>query len=160
MSDHRLSAGWVEKRDALRNKACCGDANALAFLSSIMDAVEIWDDLIDKDKPVSDNDLNRVFVNLLFYLPQNPFFDRNKGYLLPVVMTCINAWMDSTDLQKSPVKKDLAAAWYLKQMGVELYGSVAFLMGGFEHMREVSLEARDVLAHEEFEDFLQEHNHA
>jgi hypothetical protein len=160
MTDHRQNDGWIEKRDALRLKACSGDTYALAFLATVMDAVEIWDDLIDKDKTVSDADLNRVFVNLMFYLPQNQFFDRNKNYLLPVVMTCINAWLDSTDLQKSPVQKDLAAAWYLKQMGVELYGAVAFLTGGFDHMREVSFEARDVLAHEEFTDFLKEHQHA
>jgi hypothetical protein len=160
MTDHRQNADWLKKRDALRAKACGGDAYALAFLSTVMDAVEIWDDLIDKDKPVADTDLNRVFVNLMFFLPQNPFFDRNKAYLLPIMMTCINAWMDSTDLQKSPVKRDLATAWYLKQMGVELYGAVAFLTGGFQHMREVSFEARDVLAHEEFTDFLQENQHA
>jgi hypothetical protein len=96
----------------------------------------------------------------MFFMPQNPFFERNKGYLLPIMMTCINAWLDSNDLQKSPVKRDLQAAWWLKQMGVELYGSVAFLMGGFSHMRKISLEARTVLAHEDFADFLQENSHA
>jgi hypothetical protein len=160
MSDDRLAPEWVEKRNELRERACCGDSNALMFLSTVMDAVEIWDDLVDKDKEVKGDDINRVFLNLMFFMPQNPFFERNKGYLLPVMMTCINAWLDSNDLQKSPVKRDLQAAWWLKQMGVELYGSVAFLMGGFSHMREISLEARTLLAHEDFADFLQEHNHA
>jgi hypothetical protein len=125
-----------------------------------MNAVELWDDLIDKDKPVTDSSLNGVFVDLLFWLPQNPFFNAHKAHLLPVIMTCINAWMDSNTLQHADNARARQAAWWLKQMGVELYGTVALLMGGFDHMREVSLQARHVLAHEDFSDYEQEQNHA
>lgn len=160
MIDRRTQDGWLAQRDALRVKACNGNLDAALFLASLMDAVEIWDDLIDQDKPVGAADINRVFINLLFWLPQNKFFEANKTYILPIVMTCINAWMDSDALAKTKEEKKLHAAWWLKQMGVELYGSIAFLTGGFEHMRAVSLEAREVLAHEDFADYLKENNHA
>lgn len=160
MSDKRLQDGWIERRDALRARACRNDVNAMLFLSIIMDAVELWDDLIDKDKAVSDETVNRVFINLMFWLPQNTFFTAHKTYLMPLVMTCINAWMDSNDLAQSKTERDLHTAWYLKQMGVELYGAVAFLIGGFDHMRSVSAEMRDVLAHEPFSDYLKESHHA
>lgn len=160
MTDNRYSAEWVEKRDALRQKACLGNTQALLFLASVMDAVEVWDDLIDKDKAVLDQDINRVFINLMFWLPQNAFFDANKSYLLPLIMTCINAWMDSNQLAQSKDTQKLNTAWHLKQMGVELYGAVAFLTGGFDHMRNVSTEAREILAQEAFSDYLKEADHA
>ena len=160
MTDKRQQDGWLARRDDLRARACQHDVNAMAFLSIVMDAVEIWDDLIDKDKPVANADTNRVFINLLFWLPQNKFFDLNKAYLLPIIMTCINAWMDSDALKETKEERNLLAAWWLKQMGVELYGAVAFLTGGFEHMRAISMESRSVLAHEDFSDYLQEIDHA
>lgn len=161
MTDPRKTdPSWFDKRDHLRLRACNGDANALMFLSTIMDAVEVWDDLIDKDNPVSDEKLTQTFLNLIFWLPQNPFFEAHKQYLLPVIMTCVNAWLDSNKLSESEVQRDRQAAWWLKQMGVELYGAVAFLMGGFDHMRSVSLEARTVLAHEDFTDYEQEQKNA
>jgi hypothetical protein len=64
--------------------------------------------------------------------------------------------MDANELMKSENRRDKQAAWWLKQMGVELYGTVAFLTGGYNHMREISLQARSVLAHEDFEDFEKE----
>ena len=161
MTDQRKTdPSWFDKRDQLRFRACNGDTHALMFLSSIMDAVEVWDDLIDRDNPVSDEKLTQTFLNLIFWLPQNPFFEAHKNYLLPIIMTCVNAWLDSNKLSESKVQRDRQAAWWLKQMGVELYGAVAFLMGGFDHMRSVSLEARTVLAHEDFTDYEQEHQHA
>ena len=160
MSDKRIEDGWIERRNALRAKACCNDPGAMLFLSMIMDAVEVWDDLVDKDKVISTEDINRVFMNLVFWLPQNKFFESGKSYLLPIMMTCVNAWMDSDALAKTGDKRKLQAAWWLKQMGVEMYGAVAFLTGGFDHMRAISLEARELLAHEDFTDYLQEQDHA
>lgn len=160
MSDPRKQDGWKERRDALRVRACNGDAQALAFLSMMMDVVEIWDDLIDKDKSVTDSEINAVFVSLLLGLPQNQFFERNKAFLLPILTMCVNAWFDANKLEKADEKRLRQSAWWLKQMGVELYPAVAFLTGGFDHMRTVSQEARVVLMHEDFLDFEQEKNHA
>ena len=80
--------------------------------------------------------------------------------MLRVTIAGINAWMDSNELQKSPVKRERQSAWWLKQMGVELYAAVAYLTGGWTHMRSVSLKARSVLAHESFEAFEKEHGNA
>ena len=60
MSDKRLEKGWIERRDILRAKACNGNLDAGLFLASLMDAVEVWDDLVDQDKPIQTCDINRV----------------------------------------------------------------------------------------------------
>lgn len=159
-SDPRLAGDWPFKRDSLRLEAANGNAAALSYLSSIMACVELWDDLIDRDKPVSDSDINGLMVAMMVSLPSNEFFTLNKSYLLPLTVTCINAWMDSNELQKSDDKRLRQSAWWLKQMGVELYAAVSYLTGGFSHMRTVSLKARSILMHEDFENFEMEHGYA
>lgn len=160
MSDPRKLDGWMDKRNALRVQACAGDVHALQFLASVMDVVEIWDDLVDRDKPVTESEINAAFVSLLLVLPQNPFFERNKQFLLPVMTMCVNAWFDANALEKSNDTRLQQSAWWLKQMGVELYPAVAYVVGGFDHMRKISQEARVLLMHEDFLTFKQEHDHA
>lgn len=161
MSDPRLTTSdWLTQRDALRVECCSGNPKALAFLATVMDVVEIWDDLIDRDKPVSDSEVHHAFLSCLYTLPSNDFFLQHRGYLLPVLMTCINAWMDANELEKSSDSTAQATAWYLKQMGVELYCAVAFLTGGFDHMRKLGPRIRWTLRHEDLPTFLKEHNHA
>lgn len=158
--DPRLVIGWTEQRDALRVEAANGNRAALDYLSSVMACVELWDDLIDRDKSPSDEDINGVMLTLMVCLPANEFFSLNKSYLLPLTITCINAWMDSNELKQSHDERDRQAAWWLKQMGVELYGAVAYLTGGWAHMRSVSIKARHVLMHESFEAFEKETGNA
>jgi hypothetical protein len=161
MTDPRtIDPTWIEQRNALRVKVCQGDPAALAFLALVMDAVEVWDDLLDGDKVVAKRQLHQTFINLLFWLPQNTFFRANQGYLLPVMMTCINAWLDANELEVLGGPEDLASAWYLKQLGVELYPAVAFLKGGYPLMREVGQHVRSLLRHEPLEDYLKEKHHA
>jgi hypothetical protein len=160
MSDPRLYPEWLAQRDDLRTRACRDNVYALQYLGMMMDAVEIWDDMVDKDKPVADADINGVFFSLMLGLPQNPFFDQNKAFLLPITLMCVNAWFDANLLEKSEDIRLRQSAWWLKQMGVELYGAVAYLCGGFEHMRKISQEARVLLMHEDFLTFEKEHNNA
>jgi hypothetical protein len=156
MDQRKVNPEWFAIRDKLAMEACSNDMHAYSWLQSIMDIVEVWDDLIDGDKLVSHKDIHQTFINLMFFIPQNPFFERHKTYLLPIILTCVNAWMDANELAKSENRRDKQAAWWLKQMGVELYGTVAFLTGGYNHMRDISLKARSILAHEDFEDFERE----
>ena len=158
MSDLRLAdPTYPQRLAALQHEACLSNQQAVACLVMLWDAVELWDDLIDKDKNIDDQDIHRVFTSLMFWLPQNVFFDQNKHYLLPLIMTFINAWHDANELQKSSDMREKQDAWHLKQMGIELIGAFAFLIGGFDHMRNVSIKARNVLRHEPFQEFVKEH---
>lgn len=140
----------------MTEEVCLGDQHAINFIDMFMSTIEIWDDLIDKDKPVSAEDINTVFTNLLFWLPQNLFFEKYKSYLLPIIMTTINTWHDSNYLGSEEDIRSKQEAWYLKQFGIEMFSAVAFLIGGFEHMRDVSLKIRKIVRHEDFAEYLKE----
>ena len=133
--------GWVQ------------DANALQFIKIIGDTAELWDDLIDQDKPISKNDVNRVFMNLTTVLPLNPFFDAYKLQLTPIMIAGINAWHDATALERGS-DNDKAIAYVLRDWYVELLMYVVYLTRGYDAMRSISVEARKFFGqHETLEEY-------
>jgi hypothetical protein len=50
-----------------------GNTDALNLFHHLVELIHIWDDLIDKDKPVSDEQINKAFLIALVYMPSNPF---------------------------------------------------------------------------------------
>lgn len=125
-----------------------GDADAVRFLLDYFDACELFDDLIDKDKPIEDEHAVRVLFNLLTELPLNPFFDRFKENLIPMIVTGINAWLDANDLE-SGNDNQKAFAYVLRDIYCELIAFVIYLTRGRDYMREHSMEIRLFFTHHE-----------
>ncbi len=119
--------------------------------------IEVWDDLIDRDREPTAGEVNNAFVLALFDLQVNPFFVRHRAYLLPLLMSAINAWMDSTQMERGADTHERMWAFFLKDAGRELFIQCAHLTGGFAHMRAVSLEMRRFFTHETYQDW--EHRH-
>ena len=61
-----------------------GNENALRMFNAFVDLAHVWDDLVDKDKPVSADDINRAFLTCLVYLPANPFYRSIQNEILPM----------------------------------------------------------------------------
>lgn len=152
------SPEWRATRDALYAHWFRGDKDAALFLHTVSNIIETWDDIID-DAVVTHSRVHEAFVNATVMLHANQFFRRHADYLLPVMMTAINAWIDSCNLEKSKQNEDDAIrAFALKDIGIELWTQVAFLVGGYNHMRAVSSEIREFLMQDRFSTW--EHNHA
>ena len=75
------------------------DPNAIRFIIDFADTCELFDDMIDRDKPLEDAHIVRVLFKVLTEIPMNPFFDCFKSQLVPIIITGINAWLDSTELE-------------------------------------------------------------
>jgi hypothetical protein len=90
---------WRKSRD-VKLMEWIGDASAVNFILSFSDLCEVFDDLIDKDKPVTDDDIIRTLFTALVDIPMNPFFAHYRHQLVPVVITGINAWLDANKLER------------------------------------------------------------
>jgi hypothetical protein len=66
---------WRVDRDA-RLMAWVQNPYAVQFILAIGDAAELWDDLIDQDKPIHAPDVNRVFTTLTTSAAVKPLFRR------------------------------------------------------------------------------------
>lgn len=125
-----------------------GDPNAIAFLNQFGDFCEVIDDLWDGDKEVTKADLTRILFVALTEMPLNPFFDRFKGQLIPVMVTGINAWLDANELEQGD-DNDKVFAYVLRDWYAELIAFVIYLARGREYMRHVSMDVRSFFTHQE-----------
>ena len=129
-----------------------GDEQAIRFILDFSDACELFDDLIDRDKPLEDGHVTRVLWNLLTELPINPFFDTYKFQLIPVIVTGINAWLDANELEKGD-RHDQAFSFVLRDWYMELIALVIYLIHGRDYMRQVSLEIRRFFTKETLDEY-------
>lgn len=153
------SSEWRAERNAKLLLWMNGHQPAADFILQLGDIAELWDDLLDADKgwPLP-SDANRVFVTALFHLPSNPFYRDHFGYLQPLMMAGVNAWLDSTKLEHESSSWSKTWAYALRDWYMELVPACAMLIGGFDHMRAVSLEARRFFQAETLEQYLESRN--
>lgn len=148
---------WLQARDAMRVQVCNGDADALTFLEDFMNVIEFWDDLIDGDVPVGPERINAVFVSVLVRFVNNRFWIENRHYLTPFMVMTISAWMDSEEVGDDADRRVRNVAFHIRNYGLELYHAVAFLTGGWDHLREMGPALRRFFSFEAFEDWEKEH---
>jgi hypothetical protein len=141
------TAEWQALRDD-KLRTWVGDPQAIAFFLAFCDACELFDDVVDKDKPVEDAHATRVLFSLLTELPLNPFFEQWKRQLIPVINTGINAWLDANELEKGS-ENDRVFSYVLRDWYVELLGTVIWLTKGMPYLRCVSMEIRQFFTHHE-----------
>lgn len=119
-----------------------GDHEAFDFLMNVHEIVEVWDDLIDKDKAVSDLALNDTFYRALIVLPRNGFYQRNFSLLNPIFEAGILDWFTANALEAKGDTESLMAARVLRCNLQQLMVMCARVVGGVEWAKRVGLELR------------------
>lgn len=126
-----------------------GNTDAWNYLVIISKVARVIDDLVDKPSEVDVEDKYRLAQLLLVDLPSNSFFHTHKTSLLPLHLTSLNAWIDSNDwMKKDKTRKNYALV--IRDQLTELVLLVAYLTGGNEYMRKISLKIRELFLKEEF----------
>lgn len=126
-----------------------GNQDAGSFLKLITEAFHVWDDLIDKDKTVSDGDINRAFMTAFVLLPENKFYMGNVSHLHPVICNAITNWMAANDMEQGICSDDdLHIAFIIRSEYINLVIETARICGGHLWATEIAGEVRRV-AHEE-----------
>lgn len=147
---------WREERNLKFLNWYMGNHAAVACLVTLSSITETWDDIVDEGE-ADTGKVNEAFVNALFTIQRNPFYAQHRDYLEPVLMAGINAWQDANDLQAWEGDKWRMLAFFTRNVVAELAPAIAFCVGGYQHMRNVSLEMRRFMNHESYSEW--EHRH-
>ncbi len=147
------SKKWREVRDRKLREWFLGNDAAVQCFIDISTAVEAWDDFADRDAMP---EINSGFEILLVHLPNNPFYTQHFVAIRTMLLLSTNAWYDSERMKYGSGEERLMA-FFLRNLGLELVQLFAYLIGGWKHMRKISLEAREFFRHETFEDWVNEH---
>lgn len=132
-----------EQYELLLKEVANGDQDAFDYLMTMSHVFRTWDDLYDQDKPVDSKIADQVFASLSFDLSRNPFFQKNRQALEAFVFTAWNAWKDSNEWRGNESKLKGICAWFIRDYCNEIDQLVAWLVGGVEHARKMSLKCRE-----------------
>lgn len=142
---------WRKVRDEKLSE-WVGDANAVSYLLMLGDVCEMFDDLIDRDKPIDDATIVRVLASVLIFMPTNPFFCQNSAVLRPLLISSMNAWLDANVLERGS-DTDKSRAYVLRDSMVEIIIFCIGLTKGYDEMRRLSLSVRAFLLHETLDQY-------
>lgn len=132
-------------RDTTLQAAANGNAAALEFLRAFARRAHYVDDIADRDKlpeegaSFSPAALAQREQEWLLVLSGNPFFLANRAALVPAMVLALNAWVDSEVVawDSNDVRDVVKGQWH------EVVWLVAWLTGGWAHLRAASMEFRE-----------------
>lgn len=129
--------------------ACMGNQSAISFLETIGTITQIWDDLIDKDKPLSDYEINEAFIGCLIDLPRNAFYRENFLDLQPVIEHVIIQWVASAKIEKSGDHELLPITFVTRGAFNDLITRCAMIIGGWDHASKMAVAVADFTHYDE-----------
>lgn len=77
-----------------------GDPEGAQLFYMLRDLSHTWDDLIDKDAPVSDDKIHNAFLIGLAYLPLNRVYQRIQHVAAPLWQTVVAAYVTANQYER------------------------------------------------------------
>lgn len=135
----------------------CGNAEAVAFVTSVAQASHVYDDLIDRDKEVTADAIHDLVWCLLVRLPTNPFYRAHQEVIRPVLITGILNWKAATDMETDGDLEELRIAHALRYAIADVLLLSMAIVGGQTHAMNNARRARLVAQQDTWANYLAEH---
>ena len=116
-----------------------GNTNAIVFCLNMIKTIHVWDDLIDKDNKLTDEEINSAFTFLMVDMPLNPFYVLHQRDLAPMMNNIILKWHTANVFEKEKESGDVDKAYMLRAELYQLFVLCATLIGGREWGRDMSI---------------------
>ena len=82
--------------------------DAMNMYSMFIELSHAWDDIVDGDKNIQQEQINQAFLTALVYLPSNPFYRRIQEQILPMWMTFVSAYEVANNFEKNNFLKTIS----------------------------------------------------
>lgn len=138
-------------------KLCSGDIDAVRFIDELWGFVQIWDDLIDKDKEHDDAVVNKAMLWALFGLQNNKFYAAHRPVLSTAMLQSISSWMIANKFKKSGNKDLIEQAYFMRCAGCDVIATAVLLSGGFDKQLQAVERLRSLAPHDTLELYLQKY---
>ena len=131
-----------------------GDEAAVLFVVRVFRALHVWDDLIDKDKKVTDDEIHSVFWDMLIALPADPFYRAHLHLLSGTIVNAVLNWRIANQMEREGNEKDKSIAFILRGAYIDILSASAFIVGGIDWVNEIGPDIRRWAHEETFEEYL------
>lgn len=114
-----------------------GNQDALNMFRMFVDLSHTWDDLVDRDKPVSDDSINNAFLIALVYLPANPFYQSIQRDIMPMWLTVVSAYQTANFFERTKDEHGVEIAHTLRYAAGNIIAYAVHVCLGPEKAKEV-----------------------
>jgi hypothetical protein len=134
-----------------------GNQDALNMYQAFVDLAHVWDDLIDKDKPVSVEKINQAFLTCLVFLPANPFYRGIQDQILPMWLVVVSAYETANFFETNKDEHGVEIAHGLRYAVGNIIAYAIHVCVGMEKAKEVLPDMWKTIFYERFDDYRKEH---
>jgi hypothetical protein len=122
------------------------------------EVTQIADDFVDRDVPddqINSGKMLRLLHLMMVDIQINPFWDKNKDWLIPILSSSFITWEATETWKKSPNKDSRLFAYAYREICEQVVTMTANVIGGMEHARKVIREMHEFyhIEHQDGEDF-------
>lgn len=137
-----------------------GNQDALNMYRMLVDLAHLWDDLVDKDKDVTELDINNSFLICLVYLPCNPFYQQIQRDVMPMWITVVSAYQAANKFEREKDERGLEAAHMLRYAAGNILAYAIHIAVGPELAAQYVPEMWKDVVNERFAEYREEHLNA
>ena len=137
-----------------------GNEDALNMFRMLVDLAHTWDDLVDKDNPLSETEINNSFLICLVYLQANPFYQKIQPQIWPMWLTVVSAYETANKFEKDKDEHGIEIAHTLRYAAGHIIAYAVHVCVGAEKAKEVLPEIWKNIVHERYDDYRKEHLNA
>lgn len=134
-----------------------GNRDALAVYKTFIHLLHTWDDLVDKDKDVSEGDVNEAFLSALVYLPANPFYASIQRDILPMWMGVVSAYEAANKYEREGDEHGLEIGHTLRYAAGHIAAHMILVCCGREKAKEYIPAMWKSVVYERFDEYKKEH---
>ena len=134
-----------------------GNEYALQMMRMFADLTHTWDDLVDKDKERTEDEINHAFAIALVYLPANPFYQSIQPQVLPMWLSVIYAYQTANAFEKAKDPHGVEIAHGLRYALGHIVSYAIHVCVGPELAKKYIPEMWKVLMPERFDEYRKEH---
>lgn len=148
---------WGKNTRASVLELMSGNEDATDLVTMVADWSHVYDDLIDKDKPVTDAQIHQAMWTLLGGLDLNPFFQKHSTTLRPLLMAGVLNWHAANQMERSGCVEQLRIAHVLRYSGADVAMVSMLLAGGYEHAVSNAARCRLLAQYDTWAHYFKEH---
>ena len=134
-----------------------GNQDALNMYRMFRDLAHVWDDLVDKDNPVTEDQINNAFLICLAYMPANPFYRHIQEQIMPMWLTVISAYEAGNKFEREKDEHGLEIAHTLRYAAGHIVSYMVHVCVGRDQAKEIMPEVWKNIVFERFDDYRKEH---
>lgn len=133
-----------------------GNQEAVDLALMFVYVCDIWDDLIDKDREPTPDEINRMMWFCISSIPRNRFYQQFHNELTPIFEVGIFNWIAADQLKRRGGQKECEVANIIRHSVSDLFVHMALCIGGFEWAAQVTADIKLLAQNDTLEQYMKE----